>query len=193
MNKGFKTAVFVAGAVFAISAGCGYKTAPNAAPNNSQTAGPTTQHSPSKTPTPDNIKTGEPTPVLNPLPPDARAVQDAINIVHLYYAAINAREFRKAYELWSGKGEASKQTFEQFRDGFGNTASVEIDTSGEPGDLEGAAGSQYVIIPLRIKAKTKDGEEQNFVGEYVLRRSMVDGATAEQRAWRIYSADIKKR
>ena len=146
--------------------------------------------SPSSSPTPE--RTVSPTPSLSPLPPDAKGVQAAIDVVHEYYDAINARDYRKAYELWSGKGEASKQTFEEFRDGYVNTESVEIDTSGEPGDLEGAAGSQYVKIPLRLKAHTKDGKVQNFWGEYTLRRSMVDGATPEQREWRFYSAEFKE-
>lgn len=135
----------------------------------------------------------EPTPILSPLPPDAPGVFAAIAVIHDYYAAINAGNFRKAYELWSGKGEASRQTFEQFREGFADTAAVDVDTSGEPGDLEGAAGSQYVTIPVRITARTRSGKVQRFVGEYVLRRSMVDGATADQRAWRIYSASIQER
>ncbi len=133
-----------------------------------------------------------PAPALRPLQPDPQGVQAAIDVVHEYYAAINARDYRKAYELWSGKGEASKQTFEDFRDGFANTEDVEIDTSGEPGTPEGAAGSQYIKIPLLIKARMKDGKVQNFWGEYTMRRSMVDGATADQRAWRIYSAEVKK-
>lgn len=147
---------------------------------------------PSSTPQPVNTITGDPTPSTKPLPADAEAVRSAIDVVHEYYDAINSKDFKKAYELWSGKGEASKQTFEEFRDGFRNTASVEIDTGGEPGDLEGAAGSQYVTIPLLIQAKTKDGKEQKFWGQYVLRRSMVDGATPEQRSWRIYSAEVRK-
>lgn len=146
--------------------------------------------SPSASPAPDSAASA--TPSLSPLPPDAKGVQAAIDVVHEYYEAINARDFRKAYELWSGRGEASKQTFEEFRDGFANTEKVEVDTSGEPGDLEGAAGSQYVKIPLRLKATTKDGRVQNFWGEYTLRRSMVDGATAEQREWRFYSAQFEQ-
>lgn len=130
---------------------------------------------------------------LEPLPPDPQGLQAAIDVIEQYFHALDARDHRTAYELWSGKGEASKQTFEEFRDGFAKTASVEVDTSGEPGDPEGAAGSQYVAIPVRIKAKTTDGREQNFWGEYVLRRSMVYGATADQRAWRIYSAKIEER
>jgi len=138
--------------------------------------------------TPDKIS---PKPAMSQLAPDAQGVRDAIAVVQAYYDAIAAGNYRKAYEYWSGKGEASKQTFDEFRAGFTNTKSVRIDISGEPGDLEGAAGSQYVNIPLRIYAKTKDGREQRFWGEYVLRRSMVDGATEEQRSWRLYSAQIQ--
>lgn len=163
----------------------------NSSPTATPTAAPTATASPASPSHPQNT-TGSPIPTLSPLPPDATGVQAAIDVVREYYDAINARDYRKAYELWSGKGQASKQTFERFRDGFANTASVEIDTSGEPGDLEGAAGSQYVNIPLRINAKTKDGKEQRFWGEYVLRRSMVDGATPEQRSWRLYSAQFKE-
>ena len=149
-------------------------------------------NTPSPLVSPTTGNTDSPTPSMNPLPPDAKGVQAAIDVVHEYYDAINARDYRKAYELWSGKGEASKQTFEEFRDGYANTESVEVDTSGEPGDIEGAAGSQYVKIPLRLKARTKDGKVQNFWGEYTLRRSMVDGATADHREWRFYSAEFKE-
>lgn len=116
-------------------------------------------------------------------------VEAAADIIRQYYAAIDARTYRRAYEFWSGKGEASKKTFEQFRDGFANTRSTSVDI-GEPGDVEGAAGSRYITFSVTVHATTKDGKEQNFKGEYVLRRSVVDGATAEQRAWRIYSAKI---
>ena len=137
-------------------------------------------------------KPASPTPSLSPLPPDAKAVRDAIAVVHDYYDAINSRNYRAAYELWEGKGRASDQSFEEFSGGFANTESVKIDTGGEPGDFEGAAGSQYVQIPALIEARTKDGRVQKYWGQYVLRRSMVDGATADQRAWRIYSAEIRR-
>lgn len=184
--------IFAATALLSVITACSQPAnGPNIAVNNPYANNASVRTpSPTATPIPGNTAVS-PTPTLSPLPPDAKGVQAAIDIVHAYYDAINSRDYRKAYDLWSGRGEASKQTFEEFRDGFANTASVEVDTSGEPGDLEGAAGSQYVTIPLRIKAKTKDGSEQNFGGEYVLRRSMVDGATAEQREWRLYSASIK--
>ncbi len=168
---------------------------PNAIPDVSHASTPAA--SPAATPSdahpqPAQPESPSPEPAKSPLPPDAQGVRDAIAVVQAYYDAIAARDYRKAYEYWSGKGAASNQTFEEFRAGFDNTASVRIDTSGEPGDFEGAAGSQYVNLPLRIYATTKDGREQRFWGEYVLRRSMVDGATEEQRQWRLYSAQIRE-
>lgn len=179
-------------AAFAVLAGCEPADNSNFAANSSNIAQNISSPSPIASATSTPEKSPSPTPALRPLPPDPQGVQAAIDVVHEYYAAINARNYRKAYELWSGKGEASKQTFEDFRDGFANTAEVEIDTSGEPGTPEGAAGSQYIKIPLLIKARTKDGKTQNFWGEYTMRRSMVDGATADQRAWRIYSAEVRE-
>jgi hypothetical protein len=116
----------------------------------------------------------------------------AANIIRSYYAAINAKEYRTAYELWSEKGKASNKTFEKFSKGFADTASTEV-VIGAVGEEDAAAGSRYVTVPVSIKAKTKSGKEQSFAGEYVLRRSVVDGAADEQRAWRIYSAKISKK
>ena len=140
----------------------------------------------------ENAETNSKPAVQTPPRFDSTEIGDAAAVIRDYYAAVNNRNYRKAFELWSGKGEASKQTFDEFKNGFAETASVEI-VIGELGRMEGAAGSLYITIPLVIEAKTTRGETQKFAGEYVLRRSVVDGATAEQRAWRIYSAEIKQR
>jgi hypothetical protein len=42
-------------------------------------------------------------------------------------------------------------------------------------------------------AKTKNGETQRFEGEYLLRHTVVDGATATEREWHIHSAEIRRR
>lgn len=188
MNKVIRISGIVVAAVFI--AACGTITNRNAATLNTNAAVANTSAVPTSSP----AATGSVslTPSLSPLPPDPQGVQAAIHAVREYYSAVNDRDYRKAYELWSGKGEASGKTFNEFRDGYLDTDSVELDTSGEPGNPEGAAGSQYVKIPVRLKARMKDGKVQNFWGEYTLRRSMVDGATPEQRSWRIYSAEIKE-
>ena len=173
--------------------GCNSATKPNSAASNELTAAnaqPTIGASPSASPS--SNASPEPSPQFSPHPTVQNGIREAADVVRQYYAAINSHDYRRAYELWSGKGEASKQTFDNFRNGFAKTASTSADVDIDKGQMEGAAGSQYVTIPVRIISKTKDGKEQNFSGEYVLRRSMVDGATPEQRSWRIYSANIRE-
>jgi len=126
--------------------------------------------------------------------PDSGATSSsaASLVVRRYYDAIRAGQYGIAYALWSGSGEASGQTFEEFANGFANTEGVAVVT-GVPGRMEGAAGSRYVEVPVTIHALTKDRIDQHFEGTYTLRRSEVDGATAEQRRWRIASASIRQR
>jgi hypothetical protein len=118
------------------------------------------------------------------------SADDAASVVRAYYRAINERRYDDAYRLWESSGAASGKSFDAFRDGFASTASVDV-VLGTPGPIEGAAGSRYVEIPVRITAVATGGGRQAFAGTYVLRRSVVDGATPEQRMWRIYSAKIR--
>jgi hypothetical protein len=123
--------------------------------------------------------------------PDSDSVEGAANVVRAYYRDINERRYEHAYRLWASDGEASGKSLDAFRDGFENTASVGVEL-GTPGPMGAAAGSRYVEIPVRITAVATDGGRQIFSGSYTLRRSVVDGATAEQRAWRIYSAKVRR-
>jgi hypothetical protein len=106
-----------------------------------------------------------------------------------YYSAIQSRRYADAYALWSDSGRASGKTRAEFANGFAQTATVYV-TVGDSVHIEGAAGSQYATVPVAVDATLRSGERQHFVGEYVLRRAMVDGATAEQRRWHIYSARL---
>ncbi len=114
---------------------------------------------------------------------------DAVAVVRDYYRAIDTLDFAHAWSLWSDGGRSSGQTLQQFADGFANTAHVTIDT-GAPGNMDAAAGSRYIQVPVTIQATTRDGDTQRYSGTYTLRRAVVDGATAEQRAWRIASAAL---
>lgn len=113
----------------------------------------------------------------------------AAAVVRSYYADIAAGRYREAYERWAGAGAASGQTFAAFAGGFAGTATVTVDV-GVPGRVEGAAGSRYVEVPVVIEAVTTGGEEQRFTGSYTLRRSVVDGASPEQRRWQLHAAEI---
>jgi hypothetical protein len=116
----------------------------------------------------------------------------AADVIRFYYAAINARRYHEAYERWEQDGQASGQTFEQFQEGFQQTARVEPEI-GPPGPLGAAAGSRYVDVPVRLTAWARDGSSELYSGVYTLRRSVVDGATTQQRLWHIYSARIRRR
>jgi hypothetical protein len=124
--------------------------------------------------------------------PDRDPAGDAANVVEIYYRAIDEKQYRAAYQLWESNGAASGKSFEEFRAGFSETAAVEL-IPGAPGRVEGAAGSQYVEVPVRVVARLRSGSSQVFAGTYTLRRSVVDGAMPEQRAWHIYSAKLTSR
>jgi len=123
--------------------------------------------------------------------PGEPSAADAVAVLRDYYAAIAARDYARAHALWSDGGRASGQTLEQFAAGFATTASVVAET-GQPGRVEPAAGSRYIEVPVSISATRDDGSVHRYLGNYTLRRAVVDGASAEQRAWRIATADIRE-
>ena len=135
-----------------------------------------------------------PAPPTTPTAPPAGAepgAADAAAVVRSYYAAITAGQYPRAYALWSDGGRASGQTGAQFAGGFSDTARVTAST-GAPGRVEGAAGSRYVTVPVAVEAIQDDGTIRHYDGTSTLRRAVVDGATAEQRQWRISDADLRQ-
>lgn len=116
--------------------------------------------------------------------------QAAVQVIRDYYRAIAHKDYQQAYSEWSNDGSASQQSFEQFKQGFANTVSTSVEV-GEPSSSGGAAGSTYIEIPVTVTARTTDGTTQHFQGSYVLKRvNNVPGATAAQRQWHLYSADL---
>lgn len=130
-------------------------------------------------------------PVPAPAAPTEPGAAEAAAVVRSYYGSINAGQYPRAYALWSDGGRASGQTASQFAGGFSDTAKVTVST-GEPGRVEGAAGSRYVTIPVAVEAVQADGSVRHYDGSYTLRRAVVEGATAEQRQWRISDADLRQ-
>ena len=100
--------------------------------------------------------------------------EDAVAIVQRYYDAINRGDYEQAFRTWQDNGSASHQTFKTFKSGFAETVSTQVKI-GEPSQVEGAAGSQYVTVPVTLTATTQNRAVQHFEGTYVLRRSLVDG------------------
>lgn len=116
--------------------------------------------------------------------------QEAVQVIRDYYSAIDQRNYEQAYSAWADDGAASQQSFEEFKQGFVNTASTAVKV-GEPGRIDGAAGSSYIEIPVTVTATTTDRTLQQFLGRYVLRRvNDVPGSTPEQRRWHFDSANL---
>jgi hypothetical protein len=60
--------------------------------------------------------------------------------------------------------------------------------------MEGAAGSSYVTIPLKVTGGLTKGGGFVLEGPVTMRRvNDVDGSTAEQRRWHIESSGLKPR
>ncbi|MEO5565130.1 MAG: hypothetical protein ABIR05_00475 [Luteimonas sp.] len=119
------------------------------------------------------------------------SANDAVAVLDGYYAAIAQGQYSRARGMWSGAGESSGQTLAQFAAGFASTVDIAF-KPGTPGRVDAAAGSRFVEVPVAIQATHGDGSVHQYVGSYTLRRAVVDGASAEQRAWRIASADIRE-
>jgi len=121
----------------------------------------------------------------------AHSPAEARQVVVDYYAAINARDYRKAYSLWSGEGAASRQSFENFSGGYANTESVEADV-GEATGQEGAAGSRYIMVPVELQARQYNGALHSYRGRFALRAVVADGASEQQRRWHLDSAEMQR-
>ena len=113
----------------------------------------------------------------------------AAQVIRDYYKAIEEHRYREAYDLWESAGSASGRSFVAFLNGWAQVIGIEA-TMGAPGPIGAAAGSRFVDVPVRVVAKIRGGGTEVTTGSYRLRRTVVDGATPEQRLWRIYSAKL---
>jgi hypothetical protein len=111
------------------------------------------------------------------------SAQGAANVVQIYFASIEGGKYAAARALWGNEGADSKLSPAAFAASFAKYKEYHANIGG-PGEVEGAAGSRYVSVPVQIYARLKDGRPDYQRGEIVLRRTEVDGATAEWRRQR---------
>ncbi|MGN7160951.1 hypothetical protein [Sphingomonas sp. SAFR-052] len=119
--------------------------------------------------------------------------QEAVAVLNQYFAAIAARRYADAYRLWNGRGEASGMSEQAFADSFAKYADYRA-TIGTPGRIDAGAGQRYIEIPVRVTGRLRDGTPISLAGPVTLHRTGdIDGATAEQRSWRIDNSGLKPR
>ena len=122
--------------------------------------------------------------------PREATAQDAVAVMHEYYAALESGNFAQGYRLWSQDGAASGQSLQQFADSIDRAVSRRVELM-TPGRIDAASGSRYVEVPLAVEETGRDGRVHRYAGAYTLGRTIADDASAEQRAWRIISADLR--
>jgi hypothetical protein len=128
---------------------------------------------------------------LSEAPFSPTSAQGAGNVLQTYYALVSERRYNDAWKLWTQGGEGSGVSAEAFAASFAQYSSYNANI-GKPGEIEGAAGSLFVSVPVVIYGRKKSGEEVHELGEATLRRvNDVPGSTVEQRAWDILRIDLK--
>jgi hypothetical protein len=112
--------------------------------------------------------------------------QAAADVVQTYVALLEQGRVQQALRLW-GDGGTNRPTIADLRRYREFHANV-----GGPGAVEGAAGSRYVTVPVQFSGTLRNGRAFVEKGTIMLRRvGEIDGATAAQKRWRIYSVDVK--
>ena len=116
-------------------------------------------------------------------PIDPKSAQGAGQVLQRYFAFVESGNSAEANKLWS-EG-APKLDLSPYKEVHANI--------GAPGELEGAAGSIYVEIPVQLYGRTVAGREFSSGGSMILRRvNDVPGSTPEQREWRIYRSEFPR-
>jgi hypothetical protein len=116
----------------------------------------------------------------------------AIEVLRDYYAAIDRGDYARAYADWGDDGPPGRPSLGAFSDGFARTDSVRLEV-GTPGRIEGAAGSRYVEVPVTVHALERGARATTYTGSYVLRRTVVPGASEASRRWHLYRATLTAR
>jgi hypothetical protein len=92
---------------------------------------------------------------------------DPAAVLRSLFNAINRHEYLRAYSYWKeGSGVGA---FEDFEAGYAGTATVALETGEVTGDA--GAGQFNYLVPVTLNVTTTGGEQQTFVGCYLLHLS----------------------
>jgi hypothetical protein len=121
------------------------------------------------------------------------SAQGAANVVQTYQGLLEAGRYGEAWRLWADDGRASGMSEADFAASFRRYREYHARV-GAPGEIEGAAGSLYVEVPVQVYGRLGDGRPFNMLGPMTLRRvNDVPGSTPEQRRWHIAESGIRPR
>ncbi|MEW5688127.1 MAG: lipoprotein [Pseudomonadota bacterium] len=114
------------------------------------------------------------------------SAQGAAQVVQTYFALLESGRAAEGRANWSDAAQA-----DAFVAGLGEFRSFHA-LIGAPGEIEGAAGSLYVEVPVQLYGRLKDGGEGHRIGAATLRRvNNVPGASADQLRWSISGVALR--
>jgi hypothetical protein len=124
-------------------------------------------------------------------PIDPKSAEGAGQVVQSFGALIEQKRFGEARKLWAESAPQSQMSDAEFAAQYKDYSEVHLQV-GAPGDMEGAAGSIYIDIPVVLYGRLANGRQFSRSGTATLRRvNEVPGSTEEQRRWHIAGIDFK--
>jgi hypothetical protein len=128
-----------------------------------------------------------PTPLAEPKRPiDPKSAEAAGQVTQSYGSLIEQKRWTEANALWGDAGTAQR-----FQSELAPFADVHLEI-GKLGEMEGAAGSSYVTMPVVFYGQLKDGKASRRSADIILRQvNDVPGSTDAQRRWHIERIEWK--
>ncbi len=100
-------------------------------------------------------------PASTPSIPSYASQDSPADLLASYYNAINRQEYQRAYGYW----ETPPNPYDQFVQGYADTASVQLIVQ-PPTLIDAGAGNLHAAIPTVLVATRRDGSQQRFDGCY---------------------------
>ena len=123
-------------------------------------------------------------------PIDPKSAEGAGQVLQSFGALIEQKRFGEARQLWAGGTPQAQMSDAEFAAQYGGYSEIHLQV-GAPGDMEGAAGSLYIDIPVVLYGRLADGRQFSRSGTATLRRvNDVPGSTEAQRRWHIAGIDF---
>lgn len=125
-----------------------------------------------------------------PQPPAAADRRAAAAVVARFFADLGAHHAPSAWRAWDrGRADPAARAALQARlSRYAHVAAA----VGTPGRVDAGAGQRYITVPLTLAATGRGPRRVRLRGEAVLHRTgAIDGATADQRRWRITAITLK--
>ncbi len=119
---------------------------------------------------------------------DPDSAQGAAQVVQGYYGLLEEKRFNDAQDLWNEKGPIGSEEDVLFAARFRGFSEIHANV-GAPGEVEGAAGSLYVTVPVQVYGRiAATGKPWYTLRQVTLRRvNDVPGSSEADRRWHIES------